>query len=201
MNMNGFAPGWSFIPKTVRYSKTANEEETYFKSMIFRVHDFMHQLWGLPIPGNFDDDKERQYFKRMWMCAEISVLTVVEFFYCQWLFDTQPHLRHFLIARNTLLFKRTTDLCNKTMEQPQCGSMGCYIRRHTRAGLRRTHMVLSLLVTLWRCSLMTELISITIGDCSRTNRTKCNVLLFFITKLTSFQVSKQFAKSVIFGTS
>jgi hypothetical protein len=117
MSMNGFAPGWSFIPKTVRYSKTGNEEETYFKSMIFRVHDFMHQLWGLPIPGNFDDDKERQYFKRMWMCAEISVLTVVEFFYCQWLFDTQPHLKQFLIARNTLLFNRTTDLCNKTMEQ------------------------------------------------------------------------------------
>jgi hypothetical protein len=117
MDVNGFAPGWSFIPRTVRYSKSGNIEETYFKSMIFRVHDFLHQLWGLPIPKNFDDDKEREFFKRMWMCAEMSVLTVVEFYYCQWLFDTQPHLRQFLIARNTLLFKRTTELCNKTMEQ------------------------------------------------------------------------------------
>jgi hypothetical protein len=117
MDMNGFAPGWSSIPETIRYSKSGNEEETYFKSMIFRVHDFMHQLWGLPVPHNLNDDKEREYFKRMWMCAEVSVLTVVEFFYCQWLFDTQPHLRQFLIARNTLLFKRTTELRNKTMEQ------------------------------------------------------------------------------------
>lgn len=117
MNMNGFAPGWSCIPKTVRYSKTGNDQETYFKSMIFRVHDFLHQLWGLPVPRNFDDDKEREYFKRMWMCAEITVLTVVEFFYCQWLFDTQPHLQQFLIDRNTLLFKRTTTLSTKTMKQ------------------------------------------------------------------------------------
>jgi len=117
MDMNGFAPGWSLIPKTVRYSKTGNIEETYFKSMIFRVHDFLHQLWGLPIPQNFDDGLEREYFKRLWTCAEMSVLTVVEFFYCQWLYDTQPHLRQFLIDRNTLLFKRTTELCDKDMLQ------------------------------------------------------------------------------------
>jgi hypothetical protein len=53
----------------------------------------------------------------MWMCAEVSVLTVVEFHYCQWLYETQPHLKQYLINRNTLLFKATTELRDKTMEQ------------------------------------------------------------------------------------
>lgn len=29
MDMDGFAPGWSHIPKTVRYSKTGDIKETY----------------------------------------------------------------------------------------------------------------------------------------------------------------------------
>lgn len=51
------------------------------------------------------------------MCAEVAVLTITEFFYCQWLYDTQDELKPFLIKRNTLLFKNTTDLKNKTMLQ------------------------------------------------------------------------------------
>lgn len=119
MGLNEFAPGWTMIPYTVRYSKKGDANETYFKSMIFRVHDFLHQLWGLPVPTDLDftDDREREYFKRMWMCAEVAVLTIVEFFYCQWLYDTQPHLKQYLIDRNTLAFKRTTELRDKTMEQ------------------------------------------------------------------------------------
>jgi len=109
-----FAPRWSTIPFTKRNGK--NLEETYFKSIIFRVHDCLHQLWGLPTPKKFDQE-EFYYFKRMWMCAEVAVLTITEFFYCQWLFDTQDHLRPLLIKRNTLLFKNTTDLKNKTMLQ------------------------------------------------------------------------------------
>jgi len=109
-----FAPRWSTVPFTKRVGKT--DEESYFKSMIFRVHDCLHQLWGLPTPKNFDDE-EFYYFKRMWMCAEVAVLTITEFFYCQWLFDTQPHLRPFLIKRNTLLFKNSTDLKSKSMLQ------------------------------------------------------------------------------------
>ena len=55
--------------------------------------------------------------KCMWMCAEKAVLTMTEFFYCQWLYDTQPHARALLEKRNTLLFKRTSDLRDKTRQQ------------------------------------------------------------------------------------
>jgi len=111
-DIKDFAPRWTDIPFTQRNGKSSLE--SYMKSMIFRVHDCLHQLWGLPIPKKFDK-KEYKYFKRMWMCAEVSVLTIVEFFYCQWLFDTQEHLREFLINRNTLLFKETSDLKHKNM--------------------------------------------------------------------------------------
>jgi tRNA(Leu) C34 or U34 (ribose-2'-O)-methylase TrmL len=53
----------------------------------------------------------------MWMCAEIAVLTLTEFIYCQWLYDTQPQLRQLLENRNTLLFKSTTELRNKSPVQ------------------------------------------------------------------------------------
>lgn len=108
-----FAPRWTSLPFTLRKSKTGDEAETHFKSMIFRVHDCLHQLWGLPVPKKWDED-EFYYLKRMWMCAEVAVLTLTEFFYCQWLYDTQPHLRKYLVDRNTLLFKNTTLLRDRT---------------------------------------------------------------------------------------
>lgn len=112
-----FAPRWSSIPFTQRVSKRGDVNESYFKSIIFRVHDCLHQLWGLPIPdAAFDEDAYYQ-FKRMWMCAEVSVLTLTEFVYCQWMYDTQPHLRQYLEHRNTLLFKNTTELKHKSPVQ------------------------------------------------------------------------------------
>lgn len=111
-DIKDFAPRWTDIPFTLRKGKS--DSESYLKSMIFRVHDCLHQLWGLPVPKTFDD-KEYKYFKRMWMCAEVSVLTIVEFFYCKWLYDTQDHMKEFLLHRNTLLFKQTTSLKDATM--------------------------------------------------------------------------------------
>lgn len=49
-----FAPRWSTIPFTIR--KGQSPTETYLKSIIFRVHDCLHQLWGLPTPKNFDEE-------------------------------------------------------------------------------------------------------------------------------------------------
>lgn len=111
-----FAPRWSSIPFTERVSKRDDINESYFKSIIFRVHDCIHQLWGLPIPTVWDEEEYYQ-FKRMWMCAEVAVLTLTEFIYCQWLYDTQEHLRPYLENRNTLLFKNTTELKHKTPVQ------------------------------------------------------------------------------------
>lgn len=111
--MEKFALGWSFITPTMRMSKRGNIKETWLKSIIFRVHDVLHQLFSLFVPQTWDDE-ELYSLKRMWMCAEVSVLTLTEFVYCQWLYDTQPHLREFLEHRNTLLFKNTTQLSGKT---------------------------------------------------------------------------------------
>lgn len=108
-----FALGWSFITPTMRMSKRDNERETWFKSIIFRVHDVLHQLFSLFVPKTWDD-QELHSLKRMWMCAEVAVLTLTEFVYCQWLYDTQEHLREFLEHRNTLLFKNTTQLSGKS---------------------------------------------------------------------------------------
>jgi hypothetical protein len=107
-----FALGWSFITPTMRLSKRDDDRETWFKSIIFRVHDVLHQLFSLYVPQTWTPD-ELHSLKRMWMCAEISVLTLTEFVYCQWLYETQPHLREFLEHRNTLLFKNTTQLSGK----------------------------------------------------------------------------------------
>ena len=111
-----FAPRWSPIPFTIRKSKTGDLIETYLKSIIFRVHDCIHQLWGLPTPSIFDEDN-KYMFKRMWMCAEVATLTITEFIYCEWLYNTQEKLRPLLENRNTLLFKWTTELKNKTPVQ------------------------------------------------------------------------------------
>jgi hypothetical protein len=109
-----FAPRWSTIPFTQR--RGATDTENYLKSIIFRVHDALHQLWGLPTPKRLDED-EFYYFKRVWMCAEVAVLTITEFFYCQWLYETQEQLRPLLMKRNTLLFKETSPLKHKNMLQ------------------------------------------------------------------------------------
>jgi hypothetical protein len=111
-NCDKFAPRWTHIPLTNRISKSGDMSETWLKSIIFRVHDCLHQLWGLPVPRVFNDEERRQ-FKRMWMCAEVSVLTITEFIYCHWLYDTQPHLKVFLEKRNTLMFQGTTALAHK----------------------------------------------------------------------------------------
>lgn len=113
---NKFAPKWSSIPLTIRYSRNNNITETYLKSIIFRIHDCIHQLWGLPIPETFDEEN-KYIFKRMWMCAEITTLTITEFIYCEWLYNTQIKLRSLLEDRNTLLFKWTTELKGKTYVQ------------------------------------------------------------------------------------
>lgn len=111
-----FTPRWTAIPFTIRNSKRNIEKETFLKSIIFRVHDCIHQLWGIPIPKVFDENN-KYIFKRAWMCAEVATLTMTEFVYCEWLYNTQEHLKEMLEHRNTLLFKNTTELKNKSPVQ------------------------------------------------------------------------------------
>jgi len=94
-----WAPRWSKIPQTKRRGE--NKVEDAFKSIIFRVHDCIHQLWGLPHPTNFSED-EFHYYKRTQMCGEVAVLTLTEFLFVSHLFSSYPRQRDLLWNRNAL---------------------------------------------------------------------------------------------------
>jgi hypothetical protein len=98
-----WAPRWSAIPRIVRTGKT--ELETHVKSCIFRAHDCLHQLWGLPIPRSFDDD-EFYLYKRAQMCGEVAVLTLIEFGLCANLAERFPELREIAARLDDLLHKK-----------------------------------------------------------------------------------------------
>lgn len=95
----GWAPRWSKIPPTVR-TGTA-DLETATKSVIFRVHDCLHQLWGLPHPGSFSVD-DFYYYKRAQMCGEVAVLTLTEFVYCDYLRRQYRELANLIWSRNAI---------------------------------------------------------------------------------------------------
>ncbi len=95
--MCSWAPRWSKIPFTV---KTGNTElEAAIKSVLYRVHDCFHQLWGLPIPSNNFTTDEFFLFKRAQMCGEVAVLTLSEFILAKHLYDMYPEIRHTLDRR------------------------------------------------------------------------------------------------------
>jgi len=65
-----WAPRWSGIHMTL---KTGDSEDIVaVKSVLYRAHDCLHQLWGLPLPGQNDDDFYE--YKRSQMCGEVAVL-------------------------------------------------------------------------------------------------------------------------------
>jgi hypothetical protein len=94
-----WAPRWSAIPWTVKRGE--DRTEAALKSVMYRVHDALHQLWGLPHPRRFDTD-DRFFYKRVQMCGEVAVLTLTEFVYAEWLWASVPELRPFLERRNAL---------------------------------------------------------------------------------------------------
>jgi hypothetical protein len=95
----GWAPRWSRIPPTVRRGN--QDLDTATKSVIFRVHDCLHQLWGLPHPGSFSTDDFYAY-KRAQMCGEVAVLTLTEFAYCDYLRRTFPEVESLIWKRNAI---------------------------------------------------------------------------------------------------
>lgn len=96
-NICEWAPRWSKIPFTVKTGR--NELEAAVKSVMYRVHDCFHQLWGLPIPSlNFTND-EFYIFKRTQMCGEVAVLTLSEFILSKILYDKYTDIRPILDRR------------------------------------------------------------------------------------------------------
>ncbi len=116
-----WAPRWSPIPPTKRVGTC--DDESRMRSIIFRVHDCLHQLWGLPHPGDLNDPDDFQYYKRAQMCGEITVLTLCEFVYAKWLYDSFPELATWIEGRcavrmlnKALRGKTTTQIAHRLDE-------------------------------------------------------------------------------------
>lgn len=94
-----WAPRWSPIPRTVKQGATLRD--TRVKSAIYRVHDCLHQLWGLADPGAYTLE-EFYYYKRVQMCGEVAVLTLTEFAYADWLRRVYPECSGTIMRRNAV---------------------------------------------------------------------------------------------------
>jgi hypothetical protein len=97
---NQFAPRWTPVPPTIRHGKT--DLETQVKSCIYRAHDLIHQLWGLPIPGSDFTEEDFYIYKRAQMCGEVVVLMFTEFILCKHLAALHPHIGAMILKRNAL---------------------------------------------------------------------------------------------------
>lgn len=98
--MCAWAARWSKVPLTMRYGKT--DLHTALKSCLFRAHDFLHQLWGLPIPSSQMDDDDFYLFKRAAMCGEVAVLCISEFGLANYWYQKSSALRPMLAERNAI---------------------------------------------------------------------------------------------------
>jgi hypothetical protein len=95
-----WAPRWSKIPPTIRAGKTSIE--TALKSCMFRVHDCIHQLWGLPLPSERLDEDDFYEYKRAQMCGEVAVLTLTEFDFANYWYGEREDLQGLLQVRMAL---------------------------------------------------------------------------------------------------
>ena len=96
-----WAPRWSKIPPTMRTSINGLLESS-IKSCMFRVHDSIHQLWGLPMPSVRLDENDFYEYKRAQMCGEVAVLTLTEFAFADYWYHRRRDLQSFFDSRNAL---------------------------------------------------------------------------------------------------
>jgi len=112
-----WAPRWTPISPTVRVGK--NPLETSIKSCLYRAHDSIHQLWGLPIPSLEMSEDDFFLYKRAQMCGEVAVLALTEFALAESIAKRFPELREFLNTRNALVMW-SGPLSNKSVKQVAC---------------------------------------------------------------------------------
>ena len=95
--MCNWYPRLSPIPNTQKKGKDIYEAS--LKTCLFKTHDFIHQLWGLPLPS-LDFTKDEYYvYKRSQMCGEVAVITISEFIFGKYVYDNYESLRPFLRKR------------------------------------------------------------------------------------------------------
>lgn len=95
-----WAPRWSMIPHTKKNGKDSLEAAV--KSCLYKAHDCIHQLWGLPIPSYEYTEEEYYNFKRASMCGEVAVLTLIEFSLAKHFVETWPETKPYIVKRCAL---------------------------------------------------------------------------------------------------
>ena len=85
-----WCPGWTPVPLTVR-GEGEDLETRVTRSVMYRVHDCLHNLWPQPHPLRTEEG--RVAYKRIQMAGEVAVLTLTEFGYGEWVFETYLELR------------------------------------------------------------------------------------------------------------
>jgi hypothetical protein len=104
---NGWAPQWSPVSLTVR-GTPEDEPNMIIRSVIYRVHDMLHNLWGMPHPYSLHE-KHFSFYKKVQMAGEIAVLTLTEFEYCNWLREQlNPEHRWTIDVREAVGIRRKT---------------------------------------------------------------------------------------------
>ena len=98
--MTKWAPRWSGIPLTKRKSLVGGLAEK-LASVLYRSHDCIHQLWGLPALDP-DNDEDCALYKRTQMCGEVAVLTLTEFVLAAAWVGVDPAYGPILDQRNAL---------------------------------------------------------------------------------------------------
>ncbi|MEM7155661.1 MAG: hypothetical protein AAF799_22620 [Myxococcota bacterium] len=91
-----WCPGWTPVPLTLR-GEGEDLQTRVTRSVMYRVHDCLHNLWPQPHPQR--TEAGRIAYKRIQMAGEVAVLTLTEFGYGEWLFDTYPQLRPVVAPR------------------------------------------------------------------------------------------------------
>ena len=95
-----WAPRWSGIPFTTR-KHAVGGLRSQLATVLYRSHDCLHNLWGLP-SVNPNDPEECLLYKRTQMCGEVAVLTITEFVLASVWAKVDPDYGPVLDQRNAL---------------------------------------------------------------------------------------------------
>jgi hypothetical protein len=79
-------PGWSSISLSKRLSKINVIDDMIFKSVVYRFHDIIHNLWIFP-NLKISNVEDELLYKKIQMAGEVTTLVITEFFWLCNLFD------------------------------------------------------------------------------------------------------------------
>jgi len=89
-NKIDWLPGWSSISMTKKISKTNDSDEAIFKSLVYRFHDIIHNIWVFP-NLKITSPKDEFLYKKIQMAGEVATLTITEFFWLSNLHREVPY--------------------------------------------------------------------------------------------------------------